>query len=195
MNTQVLALFGSPRRGGNTDILTEELLSGISRDGGVDINRVYICDNDIKPCTGCSYCEKTGECNIDDEMKNIYPLIERSHVIVVASPVYFYGVSAQCKLLIDRCHVFWARKYILKQPWSVDDELIRQGFFITAAGTGNPSLFKGGELTISYFFDCIDVLYQGAVKVKNVQEKEEVRKNIIALKEAYVRGAELMNPY
>lgn len=195
MNTQVLALYGSPRRGGNTDILMEELLSGISRDGGVDITRVYICDNDIKPCTGCSVCEQNGECNIDDDMKSIYPLIESSHVIVVASPVYFYGVSAQCKILIDRCHVFWARKYILNQPWSVDDELIRQGFFISAAGTGNQFLFKGGELTIKYFFDCIDVLYQGAVKVKNVQEKEKVRENINALKEAYIRGAELMNPY
>ena len=195
MNTQVLAIYGSPRRGGNTDILMEELLNGVSRDGGVDITRIYISDYDLKPCNGCSFCETTGECNIEDDMKDLYPLIDRSHIIVVASPVYFFGISAQCKTLIDRCHVFWARKYVLNQPWSQDDEMIRQGFFITAAGTENPHLFKGGELTIKYFFDCIDVLYQGAVKVKNVQEKGVVKDNHEILMESYNKGVELMNPY
>jgi len=195
MNTQILALFGSPRRGGNTDILTEELLSGISRDGGVDITRIYVSDYDIKACSGCAHCETTGICKIEDNMRKIYPLLDRAHIIVVSSPVYFYGVSSQCKALIDRCHVFWARKYVLQQPWSEDDEMIRQGFFITAAGTGNPNLFFGGDLTIRYFFDCLDILYQGAVTVMNVQEKGAVKKNLTALKEAYNKGVELMNPY
>lgn len=195
MNTQILSLFGSPRRGGNTDILTEELLSGISRDGGVDITRIYLSDYNIKPCTGCAYCETSGKCNIEDDMRIIYPLLDRSHIIIVSSPVYFYGVSAQCKLMIDRCHVFWARKYVLRIPWSEDDEMIRQGFFLSAAGTDNPNLFYGGELTIRYFFDCLDIVYQGAIMVRNVQEKGEVKKNLQALKDAYNKGVELMNPY
>lgn len=195
MKTPVLALFGSPRRGGNTDILMEELLAGVFRDGGCDISRQYLSEMKITPCTGCGYCEKHGECCIDDDMGIIYPLLETSHIIIVSSPVYFYGISAQCKAMIDRTHVFWARKYVQKKPWSFDDELIRQGFFITAAGTDNPNLFYGGELTIRYFFDQLDVLYQGAVMVTNVQEKGEVKKNLADLKMAYNKGVELINPY
>lgn len=195
MSTQVLALYGSPRREGNTDILMEELLSGLSRDGGVEITRIYICENDIKPCNGCGYCETHGTCCIKDDMQRFYPVLDRSEIIVVSSPVYFYGISAQCKTFIDRCHVFWARKYVLHQPWSQDDEMIRQGFFISVAGTNNPNLFYGGELNIRYFFDCLDILYQGAIMVRNSQEKGEVKKNLAALKDAYNKGVELMNPF
>jgi len=195
MSVHVLALFGSPRRGGNTDILMEELLSGISRDGGVDITRIYLSDYGIKPCMACAYCETHGECCIKDDMSKIYPLLDRSQIIIVSSPVYFFGVSAQCKTMIDRCHLFWARKFVLNKPWSEDDEMIRQGFFISAAGTNNPSLFYGGEMTIRHFFDCIDILYQGAVMVRDVQEKGAVRKKLNALKSAYNKGVELMNPY
>lgn len=195
MNKRVLALFGSPRRGGNTDILMEELLSGVSRDGGTDITRVYISDLNIKPCEGCEYCEEHGVCGIQDDMQKIYPLLEDAYIIVISSPVYFYGISAQCKALIDRTHVFWARKYVQKIPWSGDDEIIRQGFFISAAGTNNPNLFYGGEMTIRYFFECMDVLYQGAVLVKDVQEKGEVKKKLSDLKNAYNKGVELVNPY
>ncbi|MCD4784098.1 MAG: flavodoxin family protein [Candidatus Eremiobacteraeota bacterium] len=195
MGIHILALFGSPRRGGNTDILMEELLNGISRDGGIDITRIYLCDYDIKPCKACAYCEIHGECCIQDDMCKIYPLLDRSQIIIVSSPVYFFGLSAQCKTMIDRCHIIWARKFVLNEPWSEDDEMVRQGFFISAAGTNNPSLFYGGEMTIRNFFDCLDILYQGAIMVRGVQEKGEVRKKVNALKNAYNKGVELVNPY
>lgn len=195
MSTQVLALYGSPRREGNSDILMEELLSGVSRDGGVEIEKKYISRFNISPCKGCGSCETTGQCVIQDDMQDIYPLLDKSQIIIVSSPVYFYGVSAQCKTLIDRCHVFWARKYVLHKPWSEDDEKIRQGFFISVAGTNNPNLFYGGELTIRYFFDCLDILYQGAITVRSAQEKGDVKKNLSALKDAYNKGVELINPY
>jgi hypothetical protein len=195
MKTPVLALFGSPRRGGNTDMLMEELLSGVGRDGGTEITRLYLSEMDIKPCTGCGYCEANGVCCIQDEMQKIYSLLEEAHIIAVSSPVYFYGISAQCKAMIDRTHVYWARKCRQKRSWSRDDDIIRQGFFLAAAGTDNPNLFYGGELTIRYFFEHLDVVYQGAVMVKNVQEKGEVRKNLADLKMAYNKGVELTNPY
>ncbi len=195
MHIKVLALFGSPRRGGNTDVLMEELLAGISRDGGVDITRMYLSQMNINPCTGCGECEKTGNCNIDDDMNKIYPLLEESEIIVISSPVYFFGVTAQAKLMIDRTHTFWARKYVLKQPWSVDDEMIRQGFLISTAGTYHPSVFKGLELTIKYFFECMDIVYRGSIMVPGVQEYGEIHRKLKWLKEAYSKGVELVNPY
>jgi hypothetical protein len=195
MKTKVLALFGSPRRGGNTDILLEELLSGVSRDGGVDITRLYLSEMKIQPCSACGSCEKTGCCVIADDMQDIYPLLEDTQVIVLSSPVYFFGVSSQCKAMIDRTHMLWARKYVLKRPWSFDDEIIRQGFFISTAGTDNPDLFMGGQNTVRYFFECMEAVYQGSLTVENVQEPGSVKKKSWALKEAYNKGVELMNPY
>jgi len=195
MNIKVLALLGSPRRGGNTDTLAEELLSGISRDGGVDIKSFHLSEMKITPCNGCARCEETGICDVRDDMQIIYSHLENSQIIVVSSPVYFYGISAQCKAMIDRTHVYWARKYVLGRPWSGDDDMIRQGFFISAAGTNNPELFIGGELTIKYFFDCLDIVYQGSVTVKGVQDFGKIKEDTAALKEAYNKGVELMNPY
>lgn len=194
MNIRVLALFGSPRRGGNTDILMEELISGITRDGGVDVIRQYLSEMNIKPCTGCGYCEQSGGCNIEDDMQMIYPLLEESHIIVVSSPVYFYGLSAQCKVMIDRAHVFWARKYVLKREWSSDDEIIRQGFFISTAGTDNPDLFTGSKLAIHYFFDGLDIVNKGAILATNVQKYAAIKSYPNKLKEAYNQGVELINP-
>jgi hypothetical protein len=195
MKTNVLALFGSPRRGGNTDILMEELLKGISRDGGVDITRLYISEMNILPCNGCGKCEKEGSCVIHDDMQDIYPILEDAQVVVVSSPVYFHGVSSQCKTMIDRTHMFWARKYVLKRPWSIDDEVIRQGFFISTAGTNNTDLFLGGITTIKFFFECMEVVYQGSLTVDKVQDFGAIKKKSWALKEAYNKGVELMNPY
>lgn len=194
MHAKILALYGSPRRGGNTDILMEEFLAGISRDGGVDITKLYLSELNIQPCNGCGFCETTGICNINDDMQEIYPLLEDSHIIAVSSPVYFFGVSAQCKAMIDRTHVFWARKFVLNQPWSRDDEMIRQGFLISAAGTYNPALFQGLELTVQFFFECMDIVYRGSIMVPGVQEYAEVKEKLQTLKDAYNKGVELMNP-
>jgi multimeric flavodoxin WrbA len=195
MKIKVLALFGSPRRGGNSDTLMEELLSGVSRDGGVSITRLYLSEMNILPCAGCGTCEKTGACRIQDDMQDIYPLLEDTQVVVLSSPVYFFGLSSQCKVMIDRTHMFWARKHVLNRSWSLDDEIIRQGFFISTAGTDKQDLFIAGETIVKNFFECMEAVYQGSLTVEKVQESGSIKKKTWALKEAYNKGVELMNPY
>ncbi len=195
MKTKILAIYGSPRRNGNTDQLMEEMLAGISRDGGVEISRVYVSEMNIQPCNGCSKCENTGVCDLVDDMQDIYPLLEESKIIIVSSPVYFYGLTSQLKALIDRTHVFWARKFILKRPWSIDDEIFRQGYLLCAAGTELPELFVAPELIIKYFFNCMDVVYTGMIGVTNIQDFGAIKTKPQALKTAYNRGVELVNPF
>jgi len=96
----ILLISGSPRKGGNTDVICnmlEEELEKFDR-----VNVVRICDYNIKPCISCRECVKKGECLIEDDMKKIYPLLFKAKAIVIISPVYFNNVTAQLKTFIDR---------------------------------------------------------------------------------------------
>ncbi|MFN3966881.1 MAG: flavodoxin family protein, partial [Endomicrobiia bacterium] len=112
---KLLAIYGSPRENGNSDILLNYALNGV-KDSGVQYEKIFLRDINIKYCRGCRACDTIGLCIISDEMKTIYEKLETSNRIIVSSPIYFYGVSAQLKTIIDRSQCFWARKYLLKKP-------------------------------------------------------------------------------
>jgi multimeric flavodoxin WrbA len=109
---KVVSIFGSPRPNGNTDILLNQAIKGAEA-SGVDIEKIIVRDLQIAPCNSCGGCFEKGVCAISDDMQKIYSQLVDADGIMVASPIYFMGVSAQLKALIDRCQVFWARKYIL----------------------------------------------------------------------------------
>lgn len=103
--SRIVILQGSPRQNGNTARLVQAFAEGARRNNQVDIIRVT--EYEIHPCTGCGRCfelENRFCAQMDDEMQQIYPILARADVIVAASPVYFYGISAQLKTLVDRLH-------------------------------------------------------------------------------------------
>ena len=81
----------------------------------VDIERVYVRDLDIHGCLACGHCDRKGKCIQKDGMNLVYPLMDRATHIVVASPVYFYGVTGQLKLLIDRSQACFMRRELEKK--------------------------------------------------------------------------------
>jgi multimeric flavodoxin WrbA len=107
---QVLALVGSPRRTGNTDLLVDQVLKG-AESRGYSGEKIYLYDFQISPCLDCRGCKKGSfDCHIKDGMQEIRPLLEKADVIVFGTPVYWYGPTAQMKLLIDRLRPFIASK-------------------------------------------------------------------------------------
>jgi multimeric flavodoxin WrbA len=98
---RVLGIIGSPRKGGNTDVLVSRVLKGVVSRGGMQ-EKVYLEDFEIKPCKACSDCQDTGKCVIDDEFHAILEKIIAAEAIVVGSPIYARTVTAQMKALIDR---------------------------------------------------------------------------------------------
>ena len=112
---KVLGIFGSPRRGGNTEILLEEALKGTEKEGA-KVERLYLSNFTITPCIECHGCDRTGNCVVLDDMQKIYPKLLEADVVILASPIFFYGVTGWAKSLIDRSQAFWARKYLLKDP-------------------------------------------------------------------------------
>ena len=107
MSKKVLILAGSPRKGGNSDLLCDEFLKG-ALEAGNSGEKIFIQSKKIAPCMGCYYCQKSGgECAIKDDMKEVLDKIFEADVIVLSSPVYFYSISAQLKAVIDRLVAKW----------------------------------------------------------------------------------------
>jgi arsenate reductase len=168
----VLGIQGSPRKKGNCDHLLTLFLKACESHGA--ITRVIHPEKlDIGPCRELLVCEKKGVCPIRDEMEEKgYALVKQADVVVLASPVFFYNVTAQAKVFIDRCQMFWGRKYKLRL---VDpDGYSRQGFLLSVAASGGKRLFEGGELTTKYFFDAISADYAGSLTYRNVEDAGEI---------------------
>ncbi|KEJ86396.1 hypothetical protein HMPREF1002_00593 [Porphyromonas sp. 31_2] len=99
----VLILSSSPRRGGNSDTLCDEFMQG-AIESGHRVEKVFLRDKTIHPCTGCGVCSQYKKpCPQKDDAAEIIGKMLAADVIVMATPVYFYAMSAQMKTLIDRC--------------------------------------------------------------------------------------------
>lgn len=130
----VLGIFGSPRRGGNTELLLEEALLGAETEGA-KVARLHLSDFTITPCKECHGCDTTGNCVVLDDMQKIYPKLLEADVVILASPIFFYGVTAWTKALIDRSQALWSRKYLLKDPSLGKEGKKRRGFFLSVGAT------------------------------------------------------------
>ena len=175
----ILILSGSPRKGGNTDLLVEAFVKGASQKHHVEIVSVH--DYKVNPCMGCNACFKSKDntCVQKDDMQTIYYKMAHADMLVIASPVYFYGLSAQLKAVIDRCH----------NP-------IRDTFPIKKM-----ALLLVGAATLPELFDSILAQYQlclnffkledaGRVLVRGAKDKGDI-KNTDALNEAFELGKSL----
>ena len=98
---RVLGIVGSPRRGGNTEILVDEALAGAAEAGALT-EKVILSELEIGPCRGCDACGKTGTCVQQDDLPPLLEQMERSQVWVLGTPVYYWGPSAQFKAFVDR---------------------------------------------------------------------------------------------
>ena len=104
---KVLILSGSPRKGGNSDLLCDEFLRG-AQEGGNEVQKIFVRSKKIAPCNACYYCrDHGGKCALNDDMSEILDAMQAADVIVMASPVYFYSIDAQMKAVIDRTLARW----------------------------------------------------------------------------------------
>jgi len=183
---KILGLMGSPRIGGNTDLLLDEVLKGAQSEGAW-VEKVIVDRLKISPCREYYGCIRDGSCVIRDDMDEIYPKLIEADGVIVASPIFFYGLSAQLKTLIDRCQALWARKYVLKNL----PQRCRKGALVAVGATKGERLFDGAILTVKYFFKSIGVECVGELLIRGVDQKGEILKHPDALKEAYELGRKL----
>jgi multimeric flavodoxin WrbA len=112
---KTIAFLGSPREDGNTELLLKEAVKGIE-EAGFHVHIFKLNQMSIMPCQNCGGCDETGVCIYEDDMAQIYESIRFADRIILASPIFFFALSAQVKGMIDRCQAFWCEKYLLKKP-------------------------------------------------------------------------------
>ena len=160
----ILILSGSPRNNGNTDLLVEAFAKGASEKHHIETVSVH--DYTVHPCTGCNACFSSvgNACVQKDDMPLIYEKLANADMLVIASPVYFYGLSAQLKAVIDRCH----------NPIR-DTFHIRKAALLLVGAASLPELFDRiltqDRLCLNFFHieDAGHVLVRGAKEKGGVQ--------------------------
>ena len=183
---KVLGIMGSPRLKGNTDLLLEEALKG-AQSRQAEVEKLIVDKMKITPCKEYYACLKDGNCVMRDDMDTIIPKLIEVDGIIVASPMFFYGVTAQLKALIDRCQALWVRRNILK---TIPDSN-KRGVFIGVGATKGKQLFDGSVLVIKYFFQAFGAEYVDELLVRGVDKRGEIKEHPDLLKKAFELGERL----
>ena len=176
MSKKVLILSGSPRRGGNSDLLCDEFLR-VARESGHEVEKIFLRDKQIDPCNACYFCTKSGgACAIRDDMDGILDQIQAADVIVMASLVYFYSIDAQMKAVIDRCVARWT------------DIPNKEFYYILTAAEDSETVMDCTLACFRGFAACLDGAREmGVIEAKGVYEAGAVRSTRY-MKDAYEMG-------
>ena len=189
----ILGIQGSPRKKGNTNYLLTAFMNEAER-FGVRTHIIEVAKKNIVPCLGCGFCEKNGYCvtQDDDMTSEIYPLLRKADVVVMASPIYFYNVTAQLKALIDRSQALWARIYKFK----IDDPArnYRRGFLLAQGATKGKNLFEGVNLTAKYFYDAVGAEFYGSLTYRHIENPGDMGKHPTVHKDVKKTVKELLSP-
>jgi multimeric flavodoxin WrbA len=182
----VMIVIGSPRKRGNSSILAKQVASG-AEDAGAKVELFFLHNMNIKPCSACEGCRKkraTG-CVIRDDMQKLYPKMRAADAIVIASPIYWFTVSAQTKLFMDRWYAFGA-----DENYKV---LAETKFGIVLAYADADPFSSGAVNALRTFQDAFN--YLGAEVVGTVYgsawKAGEISKNKSVMKQAYALGEKI----
>ena len=174
---KILILSGSPRKGGNSDVLCDRFAQG-AIDAGHEVEKIRVAEKNIHPCLGCYYCkDHDGECVYKDGMADILQKIIDCDVLVLSSPVYFYSVCAQLKIVIDRTVARWTE--------IANKDL----YYITTAAEDEDDTMDGTIACFHGFAMCIDGYYEkGTLYGRGLQDKNDVANHPEYLTIAYEMG-------
>lgn len=180
---KVLGICCSPRKKGNTEILLQEALTA-AREAGAEVELVTVAGKDLKPCDACETCRKTGKCHIKDDMQDIYTKLLGADGIIFGTPVYYWSVTAQAKIVIDRTMAFGPGRLRGKVA----------GVVVTASRAGTTSTFT---VFNNWFNNARMIMAGGAIGFSPVTSphgvvegfpKEGVRNDRFAMDEAKALG-------
>ena len=179
MKNNILILNGSMRKNGNTARLVQSFADGAVQNNNVEI--VYVADYNVNPCIGCNSCfvREGNKCFQDDDMVKIYEKLRNADIVVIASPVYFYGISAQLKAIVDRLHTPMRNTFHIK----------KLGLLLVGAAQ-LPNLFDPILMQYQMVLEFFKLESIGTVLVRGVKDIGDIGGNL-ALKEAYELGVSI----
>lgn len=174
--SKIVILVGSMRKNGNTHLLAKAFADGASKNNIVEL--ISVADYKVNPCIGCNSCftRNGNQCFQDDDMTTIYNQLKTADILVVASPIYFYGISAELKAMIDRLHT----------PMRNDFKIKKLALLLVGAAT-LPELFDSVKLQYQLILNFFHLENLGTVFVSGVKDKGDFKKTN-ALENAYHLG-------
>ncbi len=177
--SNIIIFVGSMRNNGNTARLAQSFAEGAAKNNNVEI--ISVADYVVNPCIGCNSCftRKGNKCFQNDDMVQIYEKLQNADIVVIASPVYFYGISAQLKAIVDRLHTPMRNTFHIK----------RLGLLLVGAAE-LPNLFDPIVMQYQMVLDFFKLESIGTVLVRGVKDISDIE-NSPALKEAYELGASM----
>jgi multimeric flavodoxin WrbA len=185
----VLGINGSPRIGGNTDILLDKVLEG-AKTKGAKTEKVILNTIKFSPCQECENIRDDGTCIVEDDMQPVYKKIEQADVIILASPIFFGSLSAQTKMMIDRFQCAWRAKYILKK------DIFRRrckGAFISIEASDRKDFFDNAKSIVRNFFATVNADYKAELFCSGIDEKGKILKHPDILEKAFELGKKIVN--
>jgi len=187
----ILAIHGSPRRRGNTSTLLREAVEGV-REAGGRVEEVVLRDLKMSPCLEIYGCKKEGRCVIEDDFQALAERLLSCPGLILASPIFFYAVSAQTKILMDRCQSLWVRKHwVEKRPFG-QAAARGKGLFISVGATKGRKLFDGALLSVRYFLEPLDLELWRSLLFRGLDFEGDVLEHPDYLAQARQAGRDLV---
>lgn len=183
----IVAIYGSPRRKGNTATLLSRAIEG-AQAAGATVEPIVLRDQKMSPCFEIYGCKADGDCVIKDDFQAVRDRMLAADGLIIATPVFFYTVSAHLKILMDRCQSLWVKKYWIEQTAFGKWTPKRKGLVIAAGATSGRKLFDGMLLTMKYFFDVFDTEMWDSLLYRGLDHQGDVDRHPEFLDEAWQGG-------
>jgi multimeric flavodoxin WrbA len=187
---KVVGIAGSPRRRGNTELLLDQFLAGADS-VGAETSKVVLARHKVAGCIACDGCWGDGTCVVLDDFQTVDEQLISADVIALAAPLFFWGLPAQAKALVDRTQSHWARKHKVKAPLqpSAAGRDRRRGVFISVGGEPK-GYFACAIRTMKGFFGLYEADYWAELLFENVDAKGEIANHPTALQDGFQLGAD-----
>jgi multimeric flavodoxin WrbA len=188
---EILGVIGSPRMGGNSDILLEQALAG-AREMGAKVEKIILSKKKISGCLDCGKCNETGLCVIKDDMLEIHKKILKSDGIIHSAPLYFWAMTSQMKAYLDRWCAFFDGDWNWHKAYAPKMKGKRIGLITVC---GDPNAHTADPIVHSFKSTCnfSGMNWMGVVQA-SAGQKGQVDKNEKAKKEAYSLGRKIATP-
>jgi len=187
---KLVAIYGSPRRNGNTSSLLRRAVDGARKTGAL-VEEIVLRDLKMSPCLEIYGCKDTGRCVIQDDFQSVFDQLLECDGLMRASPIFFYTVSAHMKIFMDRCQSLWVRKYWIENSTLGPRQPKRKALFICVGATKGKKLFDGVLLTMRYFLDPLDMEIWRALTFRGLDLEGDAAQHPEYLVEAYTAGQEM----
>ena len=182
---KVLGVLGSPRLGGNSDILLDQALAG-ARDAGAEVEKIILCRKKISGCLACEKCNETGVCVVKDDMPEIHGKILEADAIIHSVPTYFWAMTSQMKAYLDRWCAFFDAEWSWHKAYYPKMKGKKIGL-ITVCGDSNVSTADPIVHSFKSTCDFTKLKWLGVVQA-SASAKGEIASNDAVKKAAYNLG-------